>query len=81
VHVYTGNVHDRAGGTTHCAGCGRVLIERDWHEVLRYELTADGCCPDCGDALAALLRHAGSLREAPHSGAGGGAVSSGSAGA
>jgi len=52
VHVYTGNVHDRAGGTTHCAGCGRALIVRDWYALLRYELDAAGCCPDCGQPLA-----------------------------
>jgi pyruvate formate lyase activating enzyme len=52
VHVYTGNVHDRPGGTTHCAGCGRALIERDWYALLRYELDAAGRCPGCGQPLA-----------------------------
>ena len=51
-HVYTGNVHDVAGGTTCCSGCGAVLIERDWHEVLRYELDAGGACRHCGTTLA-----------------------------
>lgn len=51
-HVYTGNVHDREGGATFCAGCGAVLIERDWHEILGYELDAKGACPHCGTALA-----------------------------
>jgi len=47
-YVYTGNVHDRAGGATHCPACGDVLIERDWYEILAYRLTADGCCRSCG---------------------------------
>ena len=51
-HVYTGNVHDREGGATFCGGCGAVLIERDWHEILGYELDARGACPHCGTALA-----------------------------
>ena len=51
-HVYTGNVHDRAGGTTHCSGCGAALIERDWHQVLRYDLDAAGGCRACGTLLA-----------------------------
>ncbi len=51
-HVYTGNVHDREGGTTFCAGCGEVLIERDWHAVSGYALDANGACPHCGTALA-----------------------------
>ena len=51
-HVYTGNVHDRAGGTTSCAGCGEALIERDWHCVLRYDLDDRGRCGHCARALA-----------------------------
>ncbi len=51
-HVYTGNVHDRAGGTTACPACGETLIERDWHAITRYELDAEGSCPQCGTALA-----------------------------
>jgi len=51
-HVYTGNVHDREGGTTCCTGCGGPLIERDWHRILRYELASDGACPHCGTRLA-----------------------------
>ena len=50
-YVYTGNVHDRTGGTTLCSGCGRSLIVRDWYEILRYDLSADGCCPHCGFQL------------------------------
>ena len=30
-YVYTGNVHDRAGGSTFCPSCGALLIERDWY--------------------------------------------------
>ncbi len=51
-HVYTGNVHDVAGGTTHCASCGMALIERDWHRILAYRLDAQGACPGCGHLLA-----------------------------
>ena len=50
-YVYTGNVHDRTGGTTSCPGCGEALIVRDWHEILRYDLTADGRCRHCDTAL------------------------------
>ncbi|MBY0430815.1 MAG: AmmeMemoRadiSam system radical SAM enzyme, partial [Rhodospirillales bacterium] len=51
-HVYTGNIHDNTGGgSTSCAGCGAPLIERDWYELGRWRLTADGRCPDCGTAL------------------------------
>ncbi|MBI3180889.1 MAG: AmmeMemoRadiSam system radical SAM enzyme [Myxococcales bacterium] len=46
--VYTGNVHDAEGDTTFCPSCTSVLIRRDWYELLAYQLTADGRCPDCG---------------------------------
>jgi pyruvate formate lyase activating enzyme len=50
-YVYTGNVHDRTGGTTFCPGCGHALIARDWHEILRYELSEDGRCLRCDAAI------------------------------
>jgi pyruvate formate lyase activating enzyme len=50
--VYTGNVHDREGGTTKCAGCDGTLVVRDWHRILAYRLRPDGTCPDCGTPLA-----------------------------
>jgi pyruvate formate lyase activating enzyme len=51
-YVYTGNVHDREGGTTFCPRCHALLIERDWHHIVRYELADDGCCPHCRQAIA-----------------------------
>ena len=47
-YVYTGNVHDRAGGSTWCHGCGALLIERDWYELGRWGLAPDGRCAACG---------------------------------
>jgi pyruvate formate lyase activating enzyme len=53
-HVYTGNVHDREGDTSFCAGCGTVLIVRDWYEILEWHLR-DGCCPTCGMRCAGVF--------------------------
>ena len=50
-YVYTGNVHDREGGTTHCPGCAQPVIVRDWHAILLYALTPEGRCTHCGAAL------------------------------
>jgi pyruvate formate lyase activating enzyme len=50
-YVYTGNVHDRTGGTTFCPGCAKPLVVRDWHEILDYGLTDDGSCRHCGTAI------------------------------
>ncbi|MBL0313790.1 MAG: AmmeMemoRadiSam system radical SAM enzyme [Holophagaceae bacterium] len=51
-HVYTGNVHDTAGGSTNCSSCKSLLIVRDWYEIENYRLLEDGRCPDCGAQLA-----------------------------
>jgi pyruvate formate lyase activating enzyme len=50
-YVYTGNVHDREGGTTLCPKCRAALIVRDWHRIESYRLTAAGQCPDCRTAI------------------------------
>jgi pyruvate formate lyase activating enzyme len=50
-HVYTGNVHDRAGGSTWCPACGALLIERDWYELGAYNLDGNRCRA-CGSEIA-----------------------------
>jgi pyruvate formate lyase activating enzyme len=50
-HVYTGNVHDREGGSTWCPGCGTLLIERDWYELGAYNLE-NNRCRACGCVIA-----------------------------
>jgi pyruvate formate lyase activating enzyme len=50
-YVYTGNVHDRDGSSTWCPGCGELLVERDWYELGRWQLTDDGRCRSCGYAV------------------------------
>jgi pyruvate formate lyase activating enzyme len=50
-YVYMGNVRDRTGGTTFCSGCGQGIIVRDWHEILSYELTAEGRCRHCSTQI------------------------------
>jgi pyruvate formate lyase activating enzyme len=51
-HAYTGNVHDRDGGSTRCAVCGDVVIERDWYVLGDYRVTDDGRCRSCDAPLA-----------------------------
>lgn len=50
-YVYTGNVHDPAGGTTFCPGCGAGVIVRDWYEILQYDLDESGHCQHCHTLL------------------------------
>ena len=54
-YAYTGNVHDPDGNSTYCHQCGALLIERSWHELLNWRLSAEGRCPDCGTALAGVF--------------------------
>jgi pyruvate formate lyase activating enzyme len=54
-HAYTGNVHDPAGQSTWCHGCGALLIERDWYSLGAWNLTADGRCTECGEACAGVF--------------------------
>jgi pyruvate formate lyase activating enzyme len=51
-YVYTGNVHDKAGDTTYCPHCQAAVIERDWYEILSYQLDDSGHCRHCGTAIA-----------------------------
>jgi len=51
-YVYTGNVHDPAGGSTYCPQCGGAAIRRDWYEILDYRVTDEGACGNCGTAIA-----------------------------
>ncbi len=50
-YVYTGNVHDRAGGSTFCQGCGELLIERDWYRLGAWRLDDAGRCQRCATPL------------------------------
>ena len=46
-YVYIGNVHDSAGSSTWCPGCGALLVERDWYRLGAWHLTDDGRCRTC----------------------------------
>ncbi len=58
-YVYTGNVHDGAGGSTYCHGCGALLIGRDWYELTGWGLDAHGRC------RRAVLRRPACSRRSP----------------
>ncbi len=51
-YVYTGNVHDEAGSSTYCHGCGKQLIGRDWYVLTAWNLDDDGHCSECGTPCA-----------------------------
>ena len=63
-YVYTGNVHDGAGGSTYCHGCGALLIGRDWYELTGWGLDARGCCRACGTRRRACSRRSQAIGDA-----------------
>ncbi|MFW5921288.1 MAG: AmmeMemoRadiSam system radical SAM enzyme, partial [Polyangiales bacterium] len=69
-HVYTGNVHDTKGQSTYCAGCGAMLIERDWYRLGKWNLDEHGACNECGERLAGVFEatpgHWGARRQRLH---------------
>jgi pyruvate formate lyase activating enzyme len=58
-YVYTGNVHDEAGGSTYCPSCEQAVIVRDWYDIRAYRLDEGGACKSCGSALAGRFQKFG----------------------
>jgi pyruvate formate lyase activating enzyme len=54
-YVYTGNVHDRAGGTTYCHQCAAPLIVRDWYVLHAWNLDQEGRCRQCATPCAGVF--------------------------
>jgi len=54
-YVYTGNIHDKAGGSTWCHGRGALLIGRDWFDLTQWHLGEDGRCRYCGTPVAGVF--------------------------
>jgi len=46
-YVYTGNIHDEAGQSTYCHGCGARLIGRDGYRITSWALDDRGRCSAC----------------------------------
>ncbi|MDH5407466.1 MAG: AmmeMemoRadiSam system radical SAM enzyme [Gammaproteobacteria bacterium] len=57
-YVYTGNIHDKSGGSTYCHNCGQILIGRDWYVLSDWNLTDDGHCNKCGAQCAGVFESA-----------------------
>jgi pyruvate formate lyase activating enzyme len=50
-YVYTGNVHDQAGGSTYCPSCGKAVVARDWYDIRGYQLDDGGACKHCSTRI------------------------------
>ena len=51
-HAYTGNVHDKGGGSTYCHACGELIIGRNWYVLSDWNLTENGRCRFCHTSCA-----------------------------
>ena len=54
-YAYTGNVHDKTGGSTYCHHCGKLLIGRDWYVLSEWNLTPQGDCMFCATRCAGVF--------------------------
>lgn len=55
LYCYTGNAHNTNGDSTYCPHCHKIVIERDWYNILGYHLTADGYCEFCHTKIAGVF--------------------------
>jgi len=55
-YAYVGNVHSKSANT-YCPKCGNLLIERDWHAILQYNLE-ENRCQKCGETVPGHFKHA-----------------------
>jgi len=55
-YVYAGNLPGRVGSleNTYCPHCQALLIERTGYSVRSNRITAQGTCPQCGEAIAGV---------------------------
>jgi pyruvate-formate lyase-activating enzyme len=49
-YVYTGNVDDVKHQSTYCPACSECVIERNWYELSRWNLSGDRC-GRCGERV------------------------------
>lgn len=42
-YVYVGNVDDVKAQSTYCANCHKLLIERSWYDIGKYEIVDSAC--------------------------------------
>ncbi len=54
-YVYTGNIHDPAGQSTYCHGCGARLIGREGYRITAWALDERGACRRCGTRCAGVF--------------------------
>lgn len=49
-YVYTGNIINKIGDSTYCPHCDYLLIQRNWHKIVQYNLK-NNTCPKCNTKI------------------------------
>lgn len=60
-YAYVGNVFSESANT-YCPNCQTLLIKRDWHAILEYNLNGNRC-PECGEKIPGQFEHASIRRK------------------
>ncbi len=55
-HVYIGNLHGHPAESTYCPRDGTALIRRTGYHITERNLTEDGRCPVCNEAIPGVWR-------------------------
>jgi pyruvate formate lyase activating enzyme len=55
-YVYIGNATGTEGENTYCPHDGRLLVRRVGYNVISNSIDANGCCPNCGNAIPGIWR-------------------------
>ena len=50
-YVYIGNIEETKYNNTYCPTCGELLIERQFMQTTKINLTKDNRCPKCGTKI------------------------------
>lgn len=49
-YAYTGNINDKNTQSTYCHACKKLVIERDWYNIGKYNMNGN-CCQHCGETI------------------------------
>lgn len=58
-YVYIGNMHDVQADSTYCPSCKECVIERDWYQLGKMNITEQGRCGYCGAQIAGRFAASG----------------------
>ncbi|MCD5406993.1 MAG: AmmeMemoRadiSam system radical SAM enzyme [Desulfotomaculum sp.] len=53
-YVYIGNLGDPQGVNTYCPQCGKIVVNRTWHNPKTVGLTPENKCKHCGREIAII---------------------------